>query len=87
LTLRFIGTVNDPTAADITAVLLQIEAPCFMLSLSGVGHFGGHTLWIGVLIFLQGRIEDRLQQIDQAFCSTCQTGASQATPRSAIVSG
>ena len=42
-----------------------------MLSLAGVGHFGGHTLWVGVdknpaLISLQGRIEDRLQQIGVA---------------------
>ena len=64
LTLRFMGTVDDPTAADITAVLLQIDAPSFLLSLAGVGHFGGHTLWVGVeknpaLICLQGRIEDR----------------------------
>jgi len=37
-----------------------------MLSLAGVGHFGGHTLWVGVEknpapISLQDRIEDRLQ--------------------------
>ena len=34
LTLRFIGTVDDPTAADITAVLLQIDAPSFLLWLA-----------------------------------------------------
>jgi 2'-5' RNA ligase len=66
LTQRFIGTVDDPTATNINAVLLRIEAACFMLSLAGVGHFGGHTLWVGVeknpaLICLQGRIENRLQ--------------------------
>jgi len=42
-----------------------------MLSLASVGHFGGHTLWVGVeknpaLISLQDRIEDRLQQIGLA---------------------
>jgi RNA 2',3'-cyclic 3'-phosphodiesterase len=71
LTLRFIGAVDDPTAADIIAVLLQIKASSFMLSLVGVGHFGGHTLWVGVeknpaLICLQARIEDCLQRIGLA---------------------
>jgi 2'-5' RNA ligase len=68
LTLRFIGSVDDPTAANINAVLLEIEASSFMLSLVGVGHFGGHTLWVGVeknpaLICLQARIEGCLQRI------------------------
>jgi len=68
LTLRFIGAVDDPTVTNITDALLRIEASSFMLSLAGVGHFGGHTLWVGVeknpaLISLQDRIEDRLQQI------------------------
>jgi 2'-5' RNA ligase len=39
LTLRFIGTVDDPTAANIAAVLLEIEALSFMLSLKAVNHF------------------------------------------------
>jgi RNA 2',3'-cyclic 3'-phosphodiesterase len=71
LTLRFIGAVDDRTATNITDALLRIEASSFMLSLAGVGHFGGHTLWVGVeknpaLISLQDRIEDRLQQIGLA---------------------
>ena len=71
LTLRFIGAVDDPTATNITDALLRIEASSFMLSLAGVGHFGGHTLWVGVeknpaLISLQDRIEDRLQEIGLA---------------------
>ena len=68
LTLRFIGAVENPMAADITAVLLRVAAPRFALTLTGVGHFAGHTLWVGVdknprLMCLQGRIEDELQQI------------------------
>jgi 2'-5' RNA ligase len=71
LTLRFIGMVDDPTAANIAAVLLRIEESACMLSLAGVGHFGGHTLWVGVennpaLTCLQVRIEDCLQQIGLA---------------------
>ena len=71
LTLRFIGAVDDPTVTNITDALLRIEASSFMLSLAGVGHFGGHTLWVGVeknpaLISLQDRIEDRLQEIGLA---------------------
>ena len=71
LTLRFIGAVDDRMATNITDALLRIEASSFMLSLAGVGHFGGHTPWVGVeknpaLISLQDRIEDRLQEIGLA---------------------
>lgn|GEM_PF-3806309 len=68
LTLRFIGAVQEPMAADITAALLRVAAPRFALTLTGVGNFGGRTLWVGVdknptLMFLQSRIEGELQQI------------------------
>jgi 2'-5' RNA ligase len=68
LTLRFIGAVEDPMAADIIAALLRVAAPRFALTLAGVGQFGGHTLWVGVdksptLMCLQCSIEGELQQI------------------------
>jgi 2'-5' RNA ligase len=68
LTLRFIGEVDDETAAAVTAALRHVELPCFPLTLAGVGQFGGHTLWVGVdestaLICLQGAIEKELENI------------------------
>jgi 2'-5' RNA ligase len=68
LTLRFIGGVEDATAANVNAALLLVKAPRFALTLAGVGQFGGRTLWVGVeknstLMCLQGRIENELQQI------------------------
>jgi 2'-5' RNA ligase len=68
LTLRFIGGVEDATAANVSAALLLVKAPRFALTLAGVGHFAGHTLWVGVeknstLVCLQGKIENELQQI------------------------
>jgi RNA 2',3'-cyclic 3'-phosphodiesterase len=68
LTLRFIGAVDQLMATDISVALLRIEAPRFALTLAGVGHFSGHTLWLGVeeipaLMCLQGRVENELQQI------------------------
>jgi RNA 2',3'-cyclic 3'-phosphodiesterase len=71
LTLRFIGDVDDATAAAIAAALGRIEMPRFQLTLAGVGKFGGHTLWVGVepnpaLLRLQSAIESALQQIAPA---------------------
>jgi len=68
LTLRFIGTVEEPMAAEITAALRRVAAPRFGLTLAGVGHFGRHTLWVGVeenpaLMCLQGKIENELQRV------------------------
>lgn len=52
ITLRFIGDVQEPVAADLDEALAQIEAPAFDLSLAGVGHFGEgpdiHAVWAGV---------------------------------------
>jgi RNA 2',3'-cyclic 3'-phosphodiesterase len=68
LTLRFIGQVDDAVATEINAALLRVEVAGFMLTLAGVGHFGCHTLWVGVednpaLTRLQSAMEDELQQI------------------------
>ncbi len=71
LTLRFIGEVDEPTAAGIAAALRRVEAPRFRLTLAGVGQFGGHTLWVGVeqnsaLLCLQNAIENALKGIAPA---------------------
>jgi RNA 2',3'-cyclic 3'-phosphodiesterase len=68
LTLRFIGQVADAVAVEINSALMRVNAPGFKLRLAGVGHFGCHTLWVGVehnpaLMCLQGAIEVELQQI------------------------
>jgi RNA 2',3'-cyclic 3'-phosphodiesterase len=68
LTLRFIGEVDDGTAADVDEALLRLKARPFSVQLSGVGVFGGdklRTLWVGVdrepaLSTLQGKIEQAL---------------------------
>jgi RNA 2',3'-cyclic 3'-phosphodiesterase len=71
LTLRFIGEVNEATAAEIAAALQRVEASRFRLALAGVGQFGGHTLWVGVednpaLGCLQNAVEAVLQGIAPA---------------------
>jgi 2'-5' RNA ligase len=52
LTLRFIGEVDEPRAADIASELEKAVVEPFQLELSGVGAFGeGHqvrALWAGV---------------------------------------
>ncbi len=52
LTLRFIGEVDEETAADIDAALSKVRAPAFEVTLEGVGHFGSRkrarALWAGV---------------------------------------
>jgi 2'-5' RNA ligase len=68
LTLRFIGEIDEGTAADIDEALSRLKARPFSLQLSGVGVFGGdklRTLWVGVerdaaLSTLQGKIEQAL---------------------------
>jgi len=65
LTLRFIGEVDEGTAADVDEALLRLKARPFSLQLTGTGTFGGdkpRQLWVGVerepaLATLQGRIE------------------------------
>ncbi len=66
LTVRFIGEVDEGAANIIATALMHVEARRFPLTLGGAGHFGRHTLWIGVvpcppLTCLQGKIESALQ--------------------------
>jgi RNA 2',3'-cyclic 3'-phosphodiesterase len=75
LTLRFIGEVDDATAAGIAAALVHVEMPRFALRLAGVGQFGGHTLWVGVeesaaLTRLHAAIESELENIGLADADT-----------------
>ncbi len=68
LTLRFIGEVDEGTAADVDEAMLRLKARRFSLQLAGVGVFGGdkpRQLWVGVerepaLASLQGKIETAL---------------------------
>jgi RNA 2',3'-cyclic 3'-phosphodiesterase len=68
LTLRFIGEVDEGTAADVDEALLRLKARRFSLQLVGAGVFGGdkpRQLWVGVerepaLATLQGKIEQAL---------------------------
>jgi 2'-5' RNA ligase len=52
ITLKFIGDVQEPVAAELDEALAQIDAPAFDLELAGVGHFGEgpeiHAVWAGV---------------------------------------
>jgi RNA 2',3'-cyclic 3'-phosphodiesterase len=65
VTLRFIGEVDEGTAADIDEALQQIRAPRFPLTVAGVGHFGMRMLWAGVernppLFHLQEKVESAI---------------------------
>lgn len=66
ITLRFIGEVDEGTAADIDESLAGVEAPAFEVALRGAGHFESRgrvrSLWAGVdggpaLAALQARVE------------------------------
>jgi RNA 2',3'-cyclic 3'-phosphodiesterase len=51
LTLRFIGEIDEGTAADVDEALLRLKARPFSMQLAGVGVFGAQklrTLWVGV---------------------------------------
>lgn len=52
ITLKFIGDVQEPLAAELDEALAEIEAPAFDLELAGAGHFGEgaeiHAVWAGV---------------------------------------
>ncbi|MBT5945041.1 MAG: RNA 2',3'-cyclic phosphodiesterase [Rhodospirillaceae bacterium] len=71
ITLRFIGEVDEETAADLDAALARIDAPPFEVAMSGVGHFESRglvrALWVGVerdpaLDHLQARVETACQR-------------------------
>jgi len=72
LTLRFIGEVDDREANHIDEALSAISAPRFVLSLKGVGEFGGrkpHAIWAGAgegvesIRHLNRKIETAMQRI------------------------
>ncbi len=52
ITLRFIGDVQEPAAADLDEALSEIAVPAFELELIRAGHFGEgadiHAVWAGV---------------------------------------
>jgi RNA 2',3'-cyclic 3'-phosphodiesterase len=52
ITLRFIGDVQEPVAAELDEALAEIRAPAFELELARAGHFGEgadiHAVWAGV---------------------------------------
>jgi RNA 2',3'-cyclic 3'-phosphodiesterase len=68
LTLRFIGEIDEGSAADVDEALMRLKAKRFTLQLAGVGTFGGdkpRQLWVGAerepaLTALQGKIEQAL---------------------------
>ncbi|OQM77191.1 RNA 2',3'-cyclic phosphodiesterase [Manganibacter manganicus] len=71
ITLRFIGDVEGHVADEIADALDRIRRHSFMLTLSGVGAFGGkkpHAVWAGVtaspdLCALQGEIDRICQRL------------------------
>jgi 2'-5' RNA ligase len=52
ITLKFIGDVQETTAADLDEELRGIQAPTLDIELQGVGHFGEgveiHAVWAGL---------------------------------------
>lgn len=71
LTLRFIGDVEGHVADEVADALDRVRRPAFMLTLSGIGSFGGrkpHSIWAGVaaspdLVALQAEIERICQRL------------------------
>jgi 2'-5' RNA ligase len=71
LTLRFIGEIDEGTAADVDEALLRLKSRPFSVQLAGVGVFGGdklRQLWAGVerepaLSALQAKIETTLIRV------------------------
>lgn len=66
VTLRFVGEVDEPVAAELDGALARIAAPGFAIGLDGVGHFGTprrpESLWVGVarsepLQFLRDKVD------------------------------
>jgi RNA 2',3'-cyclic 3'-phosphodiesterase len=74
LTLRFIGEIDEGTAADVDEALAELQARRFTLRLAGTGVFGGnrpHALWVGVerdpeLVRLRDKIEQALIRVGLA---------------------
>lgn len=71
LTLRFIGEVDEPVAADIDLFLEDLRHPPFAFTLEGMGAFGGakpRALYAGIapcdpLKRLQAKIETGFQRL------------------------
>src|SRR6266478_5602512 len=70
LTLRFIGEVGEPVAADIDEALSRLRARRFTLQIAGTGVFGDkpRSLWAGVeripeLVGLRDKIEQSLIRV------------------------
>lgn len=67
ITLRFIGDVAEPVAADLDEELAKITVPAFDLHLAGAGHFGEgddiHAVWAGVADSPELK---RLQKVNEA---------------------
>ncbi len=71
LTLQFIGSVDRRALDEVASALGGISAPCFDLTLSGCGFFGGRkprALWAGAvssapLDHLQAKVETALRNI------------------------
>lgn len=66
VTLRFIGEVDGHEVEEIDAVLAEISAPAFDLSVGGIGFFERgrkvHTIWAGIeapdgMAHLQKKVE------------------------------
>lgn len=71
LTLRFIGEIDEPVAQQVEAGLRRVEAPRFLLTLKGMGHFRRQILWVGVesaqpLSSLRTQIDETLQALGLA---------------------
>ncbi|HKT19269.1 MAG TPA: RNA 2',3'-cyclic phosphodiesterase [Stellaceae bacterium] len=68
VTLRFIGEVDEGSAADIDDALARIRAPRFEVTLASIGHFGARMLWVGVernsaLQHLHEKVESALNRL------------------------
>jgi 2'-5' RNA ligase len=71
VTLRFIGEVDEGTAAEIDETLAAVSAPVFALELNGFGTFGRSApnhLWVAAdkapaLIHLQAKVESALARL------------------------
>ncbi len=71
ITLRFIGDIEEPVAAEVADALGRIDRSAFELSLDGLGAFGNnrpHVVWAGVtpeaaLTDLQAEQERMMQRL------------------------
>lgn len=80
LTLRFIGEVDERTAATVTDELREIEFPAFEITLSDIGTFPKRgtpkVIWVGIKE--NSALNELQSQIEQA----CQKAGLEADERS-----